>query len=426
MLSFWRIISYFVKISVVGRLKRVLVILFLMCPVIMSGQASRDTVQVFFKHGEVVLEDDYMFNKAILDDFIDRIIALYRVPGHRTHQITIFSGASPEGTSTHNDWLSQKRAEAIKDYLVNHTPLPEEMFVIKSVGTDWEGLERLVKQRYDVPYREEVLKILQYTPLWIRVGGAITDGRKLQLQRLHGGYPWRWMNDHLFPELRQSSARVDYNVDRPQPVSPPVFRTDTVSIRDTVYIRDTIIISRCCPYRIGLKTNLLYDAAAVPNIGIELPLGRKWSLAANWMYSWWHSDRIHWYWRTYGGDVALRRWFGGREGRPLTGHHLGVYGQMVTYDFELGARGILGDRWSYAGGLEYGYALPVGRNLNLDFNLGVGYLQGIYKEYLPIDDCYVWQATKMRRWLGPTKLEISLVWMIGGRDRDDRKKGGGR
>jgi len=150
------------------------------------------------------------------------------------------------------------------------------------------------------------------------------------------------MNDHLFPELRQSSARVDYNVDRPQPAAPPVFRTDTVSIRDTVYIRDTIIISRCCPYRIGLKTNLLYDAAAVPNIGIELPLGRKWSLAANWMYSWWHSDRIHWYWRTYGGDVALRRWFGGREGRPLTGHHLGVYGQMVTYDFELGARGVLG------------------------------------------------------------------------------------
>ena len=78
---------FFCSDFIACRLKRVLVILFLMCPVIMSGQASRDTVQVFFKQGEVVLEDGYMFNKAILDDFIDRIIALYRVPGHRTHQI---------------------------------------------------------------------------------------------------------------------------------------------------------------------------------------------------------------------------------------------------------------------------------------------------------------------------------------------------
>ena len=389
----------------------------------MSGQISRDTVQIFFKQGSVVLEEDYMFNQAILDDFIDRITALYRVPGHKTHRISITSGASPEGTSTHNDWLSEKRAEAIKDYLLKHSPLPEEMFVIKSVGTDWEGLERLVRQRYDVPYRDDVLNILQHTPLWIRMGGAITDGRKLQLQRLHGGYPWRWMLDNIFPELRQSAARVDYDVEvAPQAVA--VARTDTVFVRDTVYIRDTVIINRCCPYRIGIKTNLLYDAAAVPNIGIEFPLGDKWSLAANWMYSWWHSDRIHWYWRTYGGDVALRRWFGGREGRPLTGHHIGVYGQMVTYDFELGARGILGDKWSYAGGIEYCYALPVGPNCNLDFNIGVGYLQGIYKEYLPIDDCYVWQATRLRRWTGPTKMEISIVWMIGG--KDSRKKGGRR
>jgi|GEM_PF-6135277 len=36
-----------------------------------------------------------------------------------------------------------------------------------------------------------------------------------------------------------------------------------------------------------------------------------------------------------------------------------------------------------------------------------------YKEYLPQDGHYVWQSTKRRHWIGPTKAEISLVWLIG-------------
>jgi hypothetical protein len=85
----------------------------------------------------------------------------------------------------------------------------------------------------------------------------------------------------------------------------------------------------------------------------------------------------------------------------------------VTYDFEWQGRGYLGDRWTYGGGLEYGYSAPIAKRLNIDFTLGLGYLRGQYKEYLPIDKCYVWQVTKMRNWFGPTKLEVSLVWLIG-------------
>jgi hypothetical protein len=38
---------------------------------------------------------------------------------------------------------------------------------------------------------------------------------------------------------------------------------------------------------------------------------------------------------------------------------------------------------------------------------------GEYKEYTHMDDCYVWQVTKSRHLIGPTKAEISLVWIIG-------------
>ena len=96
---------------------------------------------------------------------------------------------------------------------------------------------------------------------------------------------------------------------------------------------------------------------------------------------------------------------------------------IVTYDFELGGRGYLGDKWSYHAGIEYGYAHPIARRLNLEFNIGIGYLGGEYKEYLPIDNHYVWQATKRRHWFGPTKAEISLVWLIG-RGNINQGKGG--
>ena len=54
---------------------------------------------------------------------------------------------------------------------------------------------------------------------------------------------------------------------------------------------------------------------------------------------------------------------------------------------------------------------------------GIGYLGGSYKEYIPLDGHYVWQTTKNRRWFGPTKAGISLVWLIG-RGNYSRKKGG--
>lgn len=174
-------------------------------------------------------------------------------------------------------------------------------------------------------------------------------------------------------------------------------------------------LSECnLPAYLSLQTNLLYDLLITPNIGVEFYLGKNFSVDANWHYAWWKNDNTHFYWRTYGGDLAVRWWFGpSARLKPLTGHHVGIYGQMITYDFEFGRDGILGDRWTYAAGVEYGYSLPIAERLNLDFTLGLGYLWGEFYEYKPIDGHYVWQATKHRRYMGPTKCEISLVWLLG-------------
>ena len=59
--------------------------------------------------------------------------------------------------------------------------------------------------------------------------------------------------------------------------------------------------------------------------------------------------------------------------------------------------------------------MPIGNRLNLEFELGLGYLWGTYDTYNydPEYNDYHYIDTKKRRYFGPTKVEISLSWLIG-------------
>lgn len=181
-----------------------------------------------------------------------------------------------------------------------------------------------------------------------------------------------------------------------------------------------------------VKTNLLLDAAAVPNLGIAFNLGKNISLGATGWLAWWDNDAKHRFWRTYGAEVEASKYLGKRAAQQtFSGHHVGLYGQALVYDFAWGGRGYQSDTWSYGGGLSYGYSLPIAEQLNLDFTIGIGYLGGQYKEYTPQDDHYVWDKTKMRHWFGPTKAEVSLIWILGNREKqrslsEAQSKGGKR
>jgi len=175
---------------------------------------------------------------------------------------------------------------------------------------------------------------------------------------------------------------------------------------------------------LALKTNLLYDAVLIPNIGVEVSLGKQWTASADWFYTWFSSDNRHRYWQGYGGYLTLRRYFGQTSNIKLqasnfSGHHLGAYMLGLTYDVEWGGRGYQADHFGFGAGVEYGYALTISSKLLLDFSIGIGFQDGEYKEYEPIDDHYVWQSTHKRHWFGPTKAEVTLKWLLG-------KKGGGK
>ncbi len=387
------------------------VVIILLCGIKAVGQEISDSLRIHFQQSKSLFNESVAGNSQFYGSLAD-LLEMAKRKDVEIVSITVYGAASPEGGIGYNKGLSKRRADRIASYIseIGGGRISPE---VVAVGRDWKGLYALAVDDCGLPSREATLDLL--CRLAMPNDKESEDRMFAQLKALDGGKPYRYMYNRLFPELRKAGVKVV-----------AVYRID-----DLVSDSRALLEARACgnPHfnRSGcnaggakkavvcrVKTNMLYDALLVPNGGLEIYLGKNWSIDAYWMYAWWKSDRVHNYWRTYGGDVELRKWLGSAAKRkPLTGHHIGAYAQIVTYDFELGGRGYLADRWSYAAGMSYGYSLPVAKRLNIDFSIGLGYMGGEYKEYLPQDGHYVWQSTKRRHWIGPTKAEISLVWLIG-------------
>ena len=164
---------------------------------------------------------------------------------------------------------------------------------------------------------------------------------------------------------------------------------------------------------LSFSSNMVFDAILIPNLAVEYSASENWSFSASWMHSWWSKQDKDIFWRVYGGDITARRWFEKKHvNRKLTGYHIGVYAQALTYDLDLGGQAQMSDGWNYAVGLEIGHSFPISKNFNIDLYAGVGYLMGNYKEYINIDDHYKWLTTVSRQSAFPTKAGASLVWIL--------------
>jgi hypothetical protein len=167
-----------------------------------------------------------------------------------------------------------------------------------------------------------------------------------------------------------------------------------------------------------IKTNLLYDAALTPHIGVEVPLGERFSVVAEFMRGWWLKRDWSFCWQLEAAALEGRYWFSPlMERHARGGWFAGVFAQAGFYDFQLSATaGVQGE--CVMTGVSGGYLCPLGGAWSLEFSLGVGYLLTDYRRYTvqPTRDGHelVASAPPMRlHALYPLKAGISLQWTIG-------------
>lgn len=400
-----------------------------------AQENDKKEVCIGFRVGSSLLDPKFGNNEANLNDVIQFLNEVRNDPTIELTQVTFCGSASPEGGNKLNRNLAKRRCANMEQYVRQRIQLPDALVKRQEWSDVWQKLAIYVENS-DMPNKKEVLHELLETPEYTyNKYGALVDSRKKRLMDMNYGRTWNYMLDKFFPSVRNASAILvtirKKNEPTPEPQPEPVVEEPK---QPEPVVQPEPIVDTKHPAYFAIKTNMLYDALLVPNVGVEFSLGKRWSVAADWMYGWWSRNKSHRYWRVYGGGLTVRKYFGAKAAKkPLQGHHIGINAQMLTYDIEFGGKGYMGgkpggtlwDRMNYTIGAEYGYSMPVARRLNIDFSLAAGYMGGRYYEYTPLDGHYVWQATKNRKWIGPTKVEVSLVWLLGHGNYNTKTKKGG-
>ena len=152
--------------------------------------------------------------------------------------------------------------------------------------------------------------------------------------------------------------------------------------------------------------------ALAPNIEVEIPIGKRWSLNTEYKCPWWLNSKHDFCYQLLSGGMEGRCWLGNRQKRDrLTGHFIGLYAEGGIYDFQLRGDGYQGKYYG-AAGVTYGYARQLARHFSLEFSLGIGYLTTEYKKYTPYEGDIIWTNSGRYNFIGPTKAKVSLVWLI--------------
>ena len=382
----------------------------------LAAEQDRLTTRVYFKTGSSVLDTSFAQNAAALDAFAAGVNAILAEKGTILEAVLVETGASPEGGADLNDRLSIERARSVRSYLLSILPLNASQVKAYSVGADWEGLWKAVWNSGS-EYRQKVLNAI--TAADVRENHTPEAQAKCirELKAIDRGQAWAWLSKDIFPSLRAGAGTLRCIVSRPGDRV-----TDTVVIqhyyhgpdaewyleeasrRATMYAAASIredLRKKPKGYRrdslwrdpvVALRTNLLLPLL---NIGVEVPIGNRWSVAADWYSPWlWRQwgNKIYtpqqYCFEGLGGYLEGRYWFGNdhlkydscRKYR-LSGHSLGLIIAGGYYDLQWDWKGRQGEYGAI--GIGYMYGLPLGKKggVHLEFEIAFGYLTTGWRSY---------------------------------------------
>lgn len=388
-----------------------------------------------FRFDKAFVDSEYMDNRRTLSH-LDEIFTNQNLIV-KIDSLNIFSFASPEGNRAYNERLARQRSTAVKSYLEKKYPYFGKYHIhLHPQGENWKELRHLIESDPNMPNRDEALQVIDTN----------TDSERCKalLMKLNGGVPYHYIHTHLLHCLRSAALCMVWIRQGSLPalpsatyISPDSMKTKTVTKafpsddREndnlTPYPQE---LSAASPHHrplFALKTNLLFDAALMPNVEIEVPIGNRWSVNGEYMFPWWLMDGDKYSLQILAGGLEGRYWLGSRKNRMnrevLTGHFLGLYAGGGKYDLQWDTNGYQGE-FFIAAGISYGYAHKIARNLHLEFNIGIGLLRTDYRHYHARDNykTLLWQENGKYTWFGPTKAKISLVWLLNRK----AKKGGDR
>ena len=303
-----------------------------------------------------------------------------------------------------------------------------------SAGEDWKTFSDHIHQTYNETNREEVLAILD--------SDDSNDEKERRLYNLDNGKTWRVLvDDYMGPARNAAAVRIVelepladlvsasqlnlqgtiaplefdalpnyYYREKSEFVEPTT--TEKPATEQPTQVEKVTCEDTTRKLLFALRSNLLVPAL---NLGIEVPIGKHWSVGADYYFPWiWPKKDNKNCFEFLGWGIEGRYWFGKNRTAfdRLKGHSVGLYGYVGYYDFERNFHGHQGEFVNV--GVDYTYAMAVGKRkqLHFEFSLGVGYIYSEARQYTVIEangPLISDKVTKKVGYFGPTKANISLV-----------------
>lgn len=390
---------------------------------------------VFYGFDRYSLDLDYRGNRASLESLDRQIEAIGR---ENIDSVEVISYTSPQGVYEHNLLLARKRLSTIRTVMLKGHPELSDKMSFRSGGEAWTLLRSKIEedQTLTPEQKQRAIKVID---------ADVNPGTKQWRMEQLPFYNHILMTHYV--ELRNACAiLVKYHTPEPETAEPEPAKDTTV----TISVPEPEPISEATQPEItepeitepepaeteiatvpekrkvvaAVKTNLLFDAATLVNLGVEFPIGEHFSIAGEAYFPWWQIKSHNITAQLIAGNLEGKYWFGNRTNRErLTGFFTGIYTGAGYYDFQFG-NGVQGE-FFIMGGLSFGYAHKISEHLRLEYSLGAGYINTTYREYEPAKGTkygdikvivYPWEEKRLTGVL-PTKASVSLVWTIG-------KKGG--
>lgn len=172
--------------------------------------------------------------------------------------------------------------------------------------------------------------------------------------------------------------------------------------------------------RWAVKSNLLSDALSNINLALETGLSPHWSVQLAGDYNpWTHSHQRLWkHWLV---QPELRHWLS----EQFKGQFFGIHAIAGQYNFGHIKNGIkflgsdfskLSDQryqgWGAGLGVAYGYAWVLSRHLNIEAEIGLGWIHIRY-DVFKCEGCgRQIQTDRQHNYFGPTKAAVTLEYVI--------------
>ena len=333
--------------------------------------ANTEIVPVIYKVNKYGLE-----RNAQLDSIVNTINHIKSDVRVELAYIWVGGSASPEGPVWWNKKLGKYRSFVLAKFLRKNTDISEKQLRIENLGEDWYSVTRILAER-DFPNKDRILEIIHTETDWER--------RKNKIKAIDGGKSWAGLIRDIFPPFRNARMVIVCHAERLNPIAfkplPPILPSLEIPQPELPLQKNEIKPPTEPEYRfLSLKTNTLFLAALVANIGFEAELWNKWSLDVPLWYSPYDITPKRKL-RLLAIQPELRRW----TRKAGNGHFFGLHTHVVGFNVAINDKGRYQDPnhalWGM--GLSYGYAthLDKKKHWGLEFTIGAGFAEYDYDVY---------------------------------------------